>query len=165
MGLTRLALHPSTLSLCPQALRGQHLPIGQQPHLGLLHALHSHGVLLGAGTKHLQAGRCEAQGPLKQTSYHPRGFTGQGEHTQQEERGLSFLPFSVCLSILLCESYICLPVFSNVLCSCVHLCVLLFECVCVSVHLSGHACQPMCVCLSTCVCIMYVGQLCVLRRQ
>ena len=72
---------------------------------------------------------------------------------------------SVCLSVLLCGPHICLPVFPTVLWSRVHLCALLFGCVCVSAHLPGHARQPMCVCLRTCVCV-YVGQLCVsLRRQ
>lgn len=97
-----------------------------------------------------------------------RGFTGWGS-AQQEERGLStcwfvFLPFSACLSILLCvnPTSVCLsfPMFFGAVSS---VCSSVWMCLCV--HLPGHACQPVCVCLCTCVC-RYVGQLCVsLRRQ
>lgn len=102
VGLTRPALHPSTPSLCPQALQGAASAQRRLSHLGLLHALHSCGVLLGAGAEHLRAAGVRPRCAFEQASYHPGGFMGWGSaHSRKKgacpPAGLSFLPFSACL--------------------------------------------------------------------
>lgn len=160
VGLTRRpALHPSTRASAHKHCKGGICPAGRQPR-PVAFFTRSTAAACSSGLVNTCGPAGEAQVPLKQASYHPGGFTGWGSaHSRKKgvcpPAGLSFLPVSACLSILLCEPCICLPVFFQCSLELCPLCVLLFGCVCVSTFLG----MPVSLCVSACapVCVSMWG--------